>query len=198
MSGSALALRYRWLRNALSGNGLARLSDRLEAASILLAVAVAVIALPLAMQAGERSHSARAAAIAAQYERTHPVQAVAVSHSVVRAPRSQQNTVQAQWREGDRMRTTSVVSRTTVPQGAPVTVWLDNATGDPVDAPADPTDAAAVGMCVGAATWLGAAALGVLLAVLVRWVLNRSRARAWEREIRLLAHNDDGWANRHT
>lgn len=198
VSGSALALRYRWLRNALRRNGLARFSDRLEAASILLAVAIAVLAVPLAVQAGERAHAVRAAAISAEHERTHTVQAEAVSHSVVRAPRSQQNTVQAQWRQGDRVRTTSVVSRTTVAKGAPVTVWLDNATGDPVEAPADPTDATAIGTCVGAAMWLGTATLGVLFAVVVRLTLNRTRARAWEREIQLLAHNDDGWANRHT
>jgi hypothetical protein len=179
VSGSALALRYRWLR-------------------ILLVVATVLFALPMAVQAGQRAQSARAAAITAQHEQTHAVQAVAVEHSVVRAPRSQQNTVQAQWRQGTQMRTTSVVSRTTVAKGAPVTVWLDNATGDPVEAPADPTEATAIGTCVGAATWLAATTLAVLLAVLVRLALNRTRARAWEREIRLLAHNDDGWANRHT
>jgi hypothetical protein len=28
--------------------------------------------------------------------------------------------------------------------------------------------------------------------------LDRSRDRAWDRELHLMAHNDDGWANRHT
>ncbi len=47
-----------------------------------------------------------------------------------------------------------------------------------------------------AGVWLGAVALSVLIAYLVRRLLDRMRANAWERELRLLAHNDDGWANR--
>jgi hypothetical protein len=31
---------------------------------------------------------------------------------------------------------------------------------------------------------------------MIRRGLDRARDRAWEREIRLFAHNDDGWANR--
>lgn len=177
---------------------MARLSDRLEAMSILLVLAVAVIAVPMAIQAGERTHDSRMAEITAQHERSHTVQAVAVDHSVVRAPRSQQSTVQAQWRERGQVRTTSVVSRGTVAKGAPVTVWLDNRTGDVVGPPGDPSDATAIAMCVGAAVWLGAATAALVVALLSRLLLNRSRARAWEREIQLLAHNDDGWANRHT
>ena len=34
-------------------------------------------------------------------------------------------------------------------------------------------------------------------ALVVRRTLDRSRDRAWERELHLLAYNDDGWANRH-
>ena len=33
---------------------------------------------------------------------------------------------------------------------------------------------------------------------LIRRGLDRSRYRSWERELHLLAYNDDGWANRNT
>lgn len=192
------ALRFRWLRQALSRNALTRVSDRLEAASVLLMLTVALVAVPVALHVGGRTQAAHLAEIAAQHERSHTVQAVATGHSVAQAPRSQRSIVQAQWREQGEVRTTSVVSRSTVSKGSPVTVWLDNRTGDVVEAPGAPSDATALAMVVGAGTWLGATAAVALFALVVRLMLNRSRARAWEREIRLLAHNDDGWANRHT
>jgi hypothetical protein len=198
MSGSALALRCRWLRQALSRNALTRFSDRLEAASVLLILLVVLVAVPVAVHTAGRTQASQLAEIAAQHGRSHTVQAVATGQNVAQASRSQRSIVKAQWREGGEVRTTSVVSRSAVPKGTPVTVWLDNRTGDVVEPPRAPSDAAAIAMVVGAGTWLGAVALAALLVALVRLLLNRFRARAWEREIRLLAHNDDGWANRHT
>jgi hypothetical protein len=40
-------------------------------------------------------------------------------------------------------------------------------------------------------------AFSVLSALAFRRALDRVRARAWERELLVLAHNDDGWANRY-
>jgi hypothetical protein len=37
-----------------------------------------------------------------------------------------------------------------------------------------------------------------LVAYLIYRGLDRSRDRAWENELHLLAHSDDGWANRRT
>jgi hypothetical protein len=135
--------------------------------------------------------------ITEQVQTRHSVDAVAVRDSLPPVgPYTRSRSVRVEWREGSHTRTEVVAYPAVVKAGAPLTIWLDN-TGKVVAAPERP--AAAKSDAVGQATvvWLGAVAFGVLIVRALRRWLDRCRARAWEREFQLLAHNDDGWANRH-
>jgi hypothetical protein len=74
---------------------------------------------------------------------------------------------------------------------APLTIWLDN-TGKVVAAPEKPMAAKSDAAAQAAVVWLGAVAFSVLIARALRRWLDRCRASAWERELQLLANNDDG------
>ena len=104
--------------------------------------------------------------------------------------------VRVEWQDGTQVRTAEVVSPETVTAGAAVTIWLDN-NGKVVSAPLTETDAKVSAVGVAWTVWITCMVFGVLAALLVRRGLDRLRLRAWERELVLLAHNDDGWANRH-
>jgi len=199
------ALRSRWVLYALGRNALLRTSDRLEALAVLMVIAVAFLAIPFATQVGNEAYVTRMRTINEQVQTRHPVDAIAVGDSTTEAgpyitpglgPSSRLESVRAQWREGTYTRTEVIASPTVVKAGAPLTVWLDT-TGKVVAAPDTVTAAKSDAAGRAAVVWLGAVALGALTARAVRRWLDRCRAAAWDRDVQLLAHNDDGWANRH-
>jgi hypothetical protein len=105
--------------------------------------------------------------------------------------------VRAQWREGTQLRTEQIITPATIEAGDRIKVWLDD-TGKVVAAPLTMADAN-LSALVGAGTvWVAIVACSAAVAFVIRRGLDRTRDRAWERELHLLAHNDDGWANRHT
>jgi pyruvate carboxylase len=57
-------------------------------------------------------------------------------------------------------------------------------------------DAQAAGTSRAWASWVAVAGLCGLLTSGIRRCLDRYRAESWQRELALMAHNDDGWANR--
>jgi hypothetical protein len=67
-----------------------------------------------------------------------------------------------------------------------------------VAAPLTKDDAALSAVSAAGAVWLVIVSAAHWRLFVVQMGLDRSRNRAWERELHLLAHNDDGWANRHT
>lgn len=103
----------------------------------------------------------------------------------------------AQWRDGNQLHTERVTSVATVEAGASLTLWVDRA-GRVVAAPLTTTDAKVSAIGVATTIWLLLVVFSGLTALGIRTGLDRSRARSWERELQLLAHNDDGWANRRT
>lgn len=193
----SLAGRCRWYLRALGGNPLIRASDRLETLTVLAVLALALFAIPFASHTGRQTYDARMHIAAEQASTRHSVQAEAVEASTnMSADLMSSSYVRVQWPEGPNMRTERVFTHATVKPGDPFTVWLDQ-TGKVVEPPLLPTDAQASAVAAAATTWGGVVAASVLAAFLIRMTLDRSRARAWERELRLLSHNDDGWANKH-
>jgi hypothetical protein len=188
---------YRRHLRALTSNPLVRASDRLEALVLLAVLVVALFAVPVAAQAGTQLYDGGVRTAHEQALHRHSVQAVAIDGSTsLLADFDGAAFTRVQWREGTQLRAEQVITPTTVKANEPLKVWLDD-TGKVVAAPLSPEDAklSAVG---GAGTvWVALVVCSALMAFLVRRRLDRTRDRGWERELRLLAHNDDGWANRH-
>jgi hypothetical protein len=191
------ALRLRWYLRALGRNQLIRASDRLEALSVLAVVVFALCAVPVAGQVGDLTYDASMRTVNEQTQSRHSVDAEVIQGSVgMPADFESSAYVRVQWRDGTTMRSELVVSPATVTAGETVTIWLDDA-GKVASAPLTAFDAKVNAVGVTGAVWFAVVACSALVAFFSRRALDRSRARAWERELYLLAHNDDGWANRH-
>lgn len=187
----------RWYLRALGRSPLVRGTDRTEALSVLAVLILAVIAIPMATVLYDQTYTDRMHTVAEQAQTRHSVQATVI-HGSTGLPTDFDTPayVTAQWKEGTRVRSEQIVSPATVATGEPLTVWLDE-DGAVTGAPLQPVDAELSALGISGVAW----GLGVLFLVFgaaaVRKILDRLRDRAWERELRLLTYNDDGWANRH-
>ncbi len=198
MSVTPFAQRFRWQLHALGFNPLIRASDRLEALAVLSVLATAIFALPAAAHAGTMLYDAGVRTADEQAHSRHSIEAVAVEDSAaVPAEFDDPSYVRAQWGEGTQLRTERVITPTTVRAGQPLEIWLDDA-GKVVAAPQTAADAELNAVVAAGTVWVALIACSALVAFVIRAGLDRSRDRAWEQELHLLAHNDDGWANRHT
>jgi hypothetical protein len=183
---------------ALERNPLVRVSDRLEALTFVAVLMLVVLAIPMAAQIKADTYDSTLHRANEQAQSRHSVQAVVVQGSMgLPTDFDTPLYVTAQWHDGSRLRTETVASPATVKAGEPLTLWVDT-TGRVVPAPLTPTDAEVSAITFASTAWVLIAVFSGLLALAVRFGLDRSRARAWERELQLLAHNDDGWANRHS
>ncbi|MCV7229047.1 Rv1733c family protein [Mycolicibacterium komossense] len=188
--------RVRWVMHALGTNPLIRRTDRLEAISIVLIIGLSLIAIPFVNRIGDDISEARMQTISAQQRDWHPVTAVALNDSSAPSARfAKPAPVRAQWKEGTQLRTELVPGPVFLKAGAPLTVWLDGS-GKIVHPPTTADEVRSSMTSRAWAVWLSAVAAAALVAAGLRRWLDRSRTRAWERELQLLAHNDDGWANR--
>jgi hypothetical protein len=195
---TTFARRLCWHVRALGFNPLVRASDRLEALVVLAVLVTAFFAIPVGAHAGTQVYDAGVRTADEQAHSRHSVEAVAVEGSAsMPADFDSPNFVRAQWHEGTRLRTEQVVTPATVKTGESLKLWLDD-TGKVVAAPLTTDDAKLSALGVAGTIWVVIVVFSALVALVIRRGLDRSRDRAWERELHLLAHNDDGWANRHT
>ena len=186
----------RWVFRGLARNPLARMTDRVEAMTVLGVLLTALLIVPAAVQSGADAYSAEVRAITEQTRSLHSTNAEVLRGTVQGAQRfSTGLPVLVQWREGSQTRTGRTTFSTPTSTGQQVVIWLDQK-GNVVDALRRKADAQLTAFVRSVGVWVGAVALSVLIAFLVRRWLDRVRANAWERELQLLAHNDDGWANR--
>lgn len=192
---SGIARRRPWALCALGTNPLIRAGDRIEALAVFLAVACVVAAIPGALYIGERLYADRAARVSEQIRTRHPVEAMAVDSSAVAAGRvTPVRAVQARWVTAFTERVERVPVDRTVKVGDRLTVWLNSA--GKVTAPPEVLEDSRGYI----AAFAVMAAMGVTLACAVllasvRGVLEGWRFRSWDREWRLVIHNDDGLAN---
>lgn len=190
-----LAGRLRWYLRALGFHPLVRAVDRLEALAVLCVLVAALFAIPVAVSAGTVVHDAAVRTAEQQAETRHSVQAVVVAGVGAPTELDTPAYVRAQWHEGPQIRTESVLGPATVRPGDHMTVWLDES-GKVVSAPLRVEDATVTATAAAMSFWISIVMCCALVAYLIRRGLDRSRHRAWDRELLLLAHNDDGWANR--
>jgi hypothetical protein len=200
---TSFAERFRWHVHALGFNPLIRTTDRLEALAVLAALVSALIAIPAAAQAGNLVYESAVHTADEQAHDRHAVQALVVEGSR-RMPADFEGPatdspayVRAQWREGTQVRTEQITSPSMAKAGESLTIWLDD-TGKVVAAPLTADDAKLSAAVATGTVWIVIVVCGALAAFLIRRGLDRSRDRAWDRELHLLAYNDDGWANRNS
>jgi hypothetical protein len=196
VSVQSFAPRVRFALRALGRNPVVRGSDRVEALVVLAVLIIGIFAIPFAAHVEDQTYRSHLPIAAEQARSRHSVPAVVVQGSVgMPTDFDTPLSVRVQWHEGATLRTEDVISPGTVETGAPMTIWLDTA-GKVVPAPLTPTDIKISAVSVGWTVWVLIAVFSGLAAVGVRVSLDRHRARAWDRALRLMAHNDDGWANR--
>jgi hypothetical protein len=200
---TSFAGRLRWYVHALGFNPLIRTTDRLEALAVLAALLTALIAIPAAAQAGDLVYASAVHTADEQAHDRHAVEALVVDGSTRMPADSEAPTssapisVRAQWHEGTRVRTEQITTSSMAKTGDSLTVWLNDA-GKVVAAPMTADDARLSAAVATGTVWIAIVVCGALAAFLIRRGLDRSRARSWERELDLLAYNDDGWANRNS
>jgi hypothetical protein len=190
-----------WLRRhfrALGPNPLMRASDRLEALAVFAVLGAALFAVGVSSAAGNLLYDTGVHAATEAAHSRHPVETVVVQGSVALPLEFDgPDYVGVQWRDGTRLRSEQVVTAGTVNAGDPLRIWLDDA-GKVVAEPPTTDDARMSATIAAATVWIAIVACAAMVAFGIVRGLERSRDRAWDRELHLMAHNDDGWANRHT
>jgi hypothetical protein len=190
------AARIRWVSRALGRSPLVRLVDRVEALAVLGVVIAALAVIPAAMSAGTMAYDAGVKTAEAEASTRHSVDALVIEGVGLPTDFDTPSYVRVRWTEGAKTRTEQVVGTATTKAGDRMKVWLDD-NGKVVAAPSNTTDAQINAVAVATTLWISVVAAGALAAFGVRRGLDRMRHRAWDRELLLLAHNDDGWANRY-
>lgn len=179
----------RLLRLLLPGsNPLARGTDRLQGALLIVAVGLGTVLVPVMLTFGSLTYTAlidNAARQSREWERT-----TAVVTEEPPAPEYTSHGEQgytstravAEWRlpnGATRAGRVPVDKGTHV--GARVTIWLDEG-GRPVDPPSAPSEAVAAGVLVAVTGWFTFGGLLALAYYGATRVIELRRARSWERE----------------
>jgi hypothetical protein len=196
MAITQFAPRSRWFLRALGRNPLVRLSDRLEVLAALAVVAAALLAVPIAAMVKSEVYSATTRTAGEQAQSRHAVEALALESTALLADYDNPGYVRVQWHDGGQLRDEKVTAPAPVKAGEALKIWVDDA-GKVVAPPLTVEDAETGGVGAAVTVWVAIVVCGAVVAWVIRRGLDRARDRAWERELRLLAHNDDGWANRH-
>lgn len=184
-----------WRRLHIGRNPLARSSDRLEAALVIGAVLVALLAIPFAAAVGSDAYAAAARRAAEQTADRHQATAVLLADAPpvqVRldgVPVEETVEVHARWVvPGGPVREGVVTVDPSSATGNEVRIWLD-AEGNAVDAPMTSTDAASQGVGVGVGVWLVCVTLLAGFCLAGRSMLCRLRDAAWAREWRRVSED---------
>jgi hypothetical protein len=183
----------RWpvLLRLLGRDPLVRTTDRIQALVLALAVAVSLLAVPIAAAVGTAVHDSRRHLYAEQTHTRHTVAAtvtdVPVSQQIVRTT----ITVPARWTAAGAEHTGAVKAQSTIKPGDPTAIWVDS-NGAQVPAPA-PTIRAAVEAAMGALViWISVAATAATLFTVTRAVCDRIRFTGWQHDLDSLVDNGDG------
>jgi hypothetical protein len=172
-----------WLR-ALSRNPLVRRSDRIEAAVRILAVVVAVVAVPIAAAVGTSVHDARARLYAEEAQSRHQVVATATDDgAIVPEGKTIVFVADTAWSDGGKTHSGVVEwSGRQAEVGDHQTIWVNNE-GEFVGPPPPSSRADAEGVTAALAVWVGVAGTLATLAYVVRRRLDHWRYAEWDREI---------------
>ena len=195
--------------SAFGRNPLVRISDRVEAMVLVLAIIASMLGVPVGAAVGTAVHDSRSRIYAQQAQTRHTVTATVTGNSVSAAertptrhaegsgkastadPPSAMITVPAQWHAAGAQHSGAITVQPVVKAGDRIDIWVDN-DGRRVNAPTPVALAAVQAILTALATWLGVTALAAGLAALVRLCLDRIRNAGWQHEIERLARQGGG------
>lgn len=162
---------------------LVRGIDRVEAIAVTLAIAVAVLAVPIAAAVGTAVHDSRSHLYAEQNDTRHHVSATV--SAVPDSPpftRTGMISVPVEWWQGNTERTGRVQAPSTVVAGDTVDLWVD-AAGAQVLAPTPPSRAIVEAVTAAVGIWLAVAAGTAIVTVVIQFVCDRIRSTAWQHDL---------------
>ncbi|OBF29565.1 hypothetical protein A5724_25015 [Mycobacterium sp. ACS1612] len=185
-----------WLRALVRSNPLVRRSDRIEALVLVLAVLLAVVAIPVAGAVGTSIHEERSRLYAEQAQTRHQVIAKAVGEGqVVPNHRSVAFAAEGTWTWAGIAHQGVVPWSDKAKIGDRQSIWIDDH-GDYVGPPTSPSRATGEAVAVAFLILLGVAEFAAASVHLIRRRLDDRRSAQWDRDIRAFQDNDG--PRRHT
>ncbi len=193
-----LSVGRHWIVRALGRNPLVRFSDRVEAMTLVLVFAAALVVTPVAGAIGTAVFETRARIYAEEALTRHTVTATAIEDSTaIVEEKVEAYRVRARWLAGGVEHTGSVDAASFAKVGDHVDVWV-NSSGNQVAPPTPTSRAGTDAMFAGAAVWFFAmTGIAGLAASVHSWLTHR-RYRGWDREWAALVSNDGGRTGRQT
>ncbi|TVT30636.1 hypothetical protein FNH05_28950 [Amycolatopsis rhizosphaerae] len=182
-----------WRLPHVGGNPLVRTADRVESGLLLVVVALALLAVPVAASLGSDSYGRQKLTAEAESATRQPATAVLLSDAPAETvgphgvPVSTTVAVPASWRVAGGGRSGMVTAPRGTPAGTIVPIWLDTR-GTPTAPPAPPEAAVMTGIATGVLTWTAFAAGLAMVFGALRRLLDRGRYARWEREWARLDH----------
>ncbi|ORB63873.1 hypothetical protein [Mycolicibacterium tusciae] len=180
-----------WFSRIAGRNPLVRGDDRIQAWLILLAALVTVLVLPVAAAIGTAVYDARSRSYAEEAKHRPAVTATALENSTVEVgpgPADVSFFVRASWTAagGDHIDVVKWADEATV--GDQAEIWVDDFTGEPVDAPAKPSRAVGDAVGVALSVWFAVMAIAASTAYLTRLRIIHRRGIQWDRELEALKY----------
>jgi len=184
--------RLGWFTRLFGRNPLVRISDRIEALTLILGIVVVLGAAPIAGAVGTAVYSSRAAIYQHQLRARHTVTAtvLADSTSTVR-PYNVSFDVSARWQDRGVQHEDALGWDRPAKAGDRLSIWV-NDKGDYVGPPTRPNRAASDAIVAGAVLWLSVITVVAAAFGLIRFRLDRRRQGQWDRGLRDLVGDDGG------
>lgn len=182
----------RYSISLIGRNPLVRLSDRIQVLTVLLAVLVVMMMIPVVATIGTAVHDANARIYALQSESRNLVPAIAQAESTTVVERSRTSyTVWARWSAAGVDHSGLVPWPSPAKAGDKSSIWVDaDGTNSVAPIPVSQATVDAVGLAL--TLWSGIAAVAVGIVQAARWRLDRARYSGWDRDIAHVIDNRGG------
>ena len=174
---------------------MVRISDRIEALTLILGIALVLVSAPIAGAVGTAVYSSRSAVYEQQARSRHTVAAtvLADSTSTVR-PYAVSFDLRARWQDHGVQHEDVLGWDRPAKTGDRLSIWV-NDKGDYAGPPTLPERAVSDAIIAGAALWLSVIAVVAAAIGLARFRLDRRRHAQWDRGLRGLVGDDGGRAS---
>ncbi|MDG5481996.1 Rv1733c family protein [Mycolicibacterium gadium] len=170
---------FRMLRR----NPLVRTSDRIEALVVALAVAVSLLAVPVAGAVGTAVHDSRRDVYIQQHQ-TRQLVAATITADAAAQNNARTNTTMmaARWSAAGAEHSGAVTAQSATKPGDQVSIWVDDK-GALTDAPTSTSRAGIDAVTAALFMWAGVTAAAAILSAGTRAAVDRIRAARWQRAI---------------
>jgi hypothetical protein len=164
------------------------MSDRVEAAAVVLAVTVSLLLAPVAAALGTSAYVTRNQLYTAQAQTIHSQRAIVTAARASEPSSGGRNgypTVTVRWKAGSVEHANTSISLAGVGVGDQIDIWVDRE-GNRVMRPPGHAQATVDAVTVAVLTWLGVVAVATALVTVIRWGLDARRDAYWDHEIMVL------------